>query len=130
MDTIRINTDENSNSVIEARRRANAKAGEQLTEPVVIAWKDDTSGKSAPEIPGGSAVRWQDYGLSNEGRLTVTVDGTFHFIFAESADFESPDLNVATLTESDGTHILCSKGACTEEERRRLGYFAGGGTGG
>ena len=114
----------------QARRRAAGKAGETLRQPVVIAWKDENSGVSAPEIPGASNERWRDYASSNGGRLAVKVGDTFQFVFSEAADFEEPDLNVGTLTEEDGTSILCTKGACTEEERQKLGYFAGGGIGG
>ncbi len=114
----------------EARRLAVQKAGEVLTEPVIIAWKDDTNRRFGPEIPGGSETRWHDYGENFGGSLEMNVGDTFHFIFTESSEFETPDLNLTSISESDGTTILCLNEACTEEDRKHMGHFAGGGIGG
>jgi len=113
----------------QARQRAVAKANETLTKPVIVAWKDDTSGQFAPEIPGGTSDRWHDYGENNDGKLELQVGDAFHFIFTEAADFDEPDMNLATL-EDNGTQFLCLNGACTEADQQRLGYFPGGGLGG
>lgn len=113
----------------QARQQAVAKASETLTEPVIVAWKDDTTGRSAPEIPGGSADRWHDYGESNDGTLELKVGEDFHFIFTESSAFEEPGLNLTSL-EDNGTNFLCLNGACTEADHERQGYFPGGGLGG
>lgn len=43
---------------------------------------------------------------------------------------EEPDLNLTGISQDDGDSFLCLNDACTEEDRQRLGYFAGGGIGG
>lgn len=116
----------NINNFAEARSIAVSKARETIAEPVIVAWKDDNSGQFAPEIPGGSAGRWHDYGESNEGALELQVGNAYHFIFIESAGFEEPDLNLTSL-EDNGTQFLCLNGACTEADKMKRGYFAGGG---
>ncbi len=113
----------------QARRAAVGKAGEMLTRPVIVAWKDDTNGKSAPAIPGGKGDRWHDYGESNEGVLELEVGDAYHFIFTDADGFEEPDINLATL-DDNGTTFMCLSDACTEEDRQKLGYFPGGGIGG
>lgn len=113
-----------------ARRQAVGKAGEMLSDPVIIAWKDDKSDRFAPAIPGGKGDRWHDYGESNGGKLELNVGDEFHFIFSESSDFEEPDINLSSISEKDGTTILCVNNACTDEDLRQLGHFAGGGIGG
>jgi hypothetical protein len=113
----------------QARRAAVDKAGEKLAQPVIVAWKDDTSGRIAPDIPGARGDRWHDYGESNEGMLELDVGDAYHFIFTEAEGFEEPDLNLATL-EDHGTRFLCLNDACTEEDKQKLGYFPGGGIGG
>jgi hypothetical protein len=130
METINITPDKSRVDFHQARISAVGKAGETLKQPVIIAWKDDDKGQLAPEIPGGATDRWQDYGENFGGKLEINVGEHFHFIFTEATDFDEPDINVATLTEQDGTSILCSKDACTEQEKQKLGYFAGGGIGG
>ena len=113
----------------QARRAAVDKAGESLSRPVIVAWKDDRSGKAAPEIPGARGDRWHDYGESNEGMLELDVDDAYHFIFTEAEGFEEPDINLTTL-DDHGTKFLCLNDACTEEDKQKLGYFPGGGLGG
>ena len=130
MEIMNIKTDNSNIDFNQARHAAVGKAGEQLRQPVIIAWKDDGKGQLAPEIPGAAEDRWQDYGKNFGGKLEVNVGDDYHFIFSEAADFDEPDINVATLVEKDGTSILCTKDACTEQEKQKLGYFAGGGTGG
>jgi hypothetical protein len=117
------------NSFQQARAAAVGKAREMFAKPVIVAWKDDNSGKFAPEIPGGKGDRWHDYGEHNDGKLELQVGDKFHFIFTDASDFDEPDLNVATL-EHNGEEILCLNGACTEDDRKHQGYFAGGGVGG
>lgn len=121
--------DNNVNDFVQARRTAVGKAGEMLARPVIVAWKDDRSGKSAPEIPGGKAGRWHDYGESNDGVLELEVANDYHFIFTEAEGFDEPDMNLATL-DDNGTRFMCLNNACTEEDKEKLGYFPGGGLGG
>lgn len=130
METINISAKNAASDFSEARRLAVSKAGEILSDPVIIAWKDDKAHRFAPEIPGGKDDRWHDYGESNGGRLELSVGDEFHFIFTEAKDFDAPDLNLTSIDEEDGTTILCLNDACTEEDRRKMGYFAGGGIGG
>jgi hypothetical protein len=130
MESINVTTDKPSIEFSEARLAAVGKAGESLSEPVIIAWKDDNSGRFAPEIPGAASDRWHDYGVSNGGKLELTVGDAFHFIFSEAADFDEPDLNLSSINERDGRTVLCVNEACTEEDRKRMGHFPGGGIGG
>lgn len=128
MQTITL-ADQKVNDFTQARRAAVAKAGEVLARPVIVAWKDDTSGMSAPGIPGGKAGRWHDYGESNAGALELQVAKDYHFIFTDAEGFDEPDMNLATL-EDNGTKFLCLNDACTDEDKETQGYFAGGGLGG
>lgn len=129
MQTITVPSQQTVTDFSQARQLAVGKAKEILAKPVIVAWKDDRNGKFAPEIPGGRGDRWHDYGESNDGKLELQVGDAFHFIFTEAAGFDKPDTNLATL-EDNGTSFLCLNGACTEEDRQRLGYFPGGGLGG
>ena len=117
--------DTNVKDFAQARRAAVDKAGEVLSRPVIVAWKDDNSGKSAPEIPGGKGDRWHDYGESNEGVLELQVGNTYHFIFMEAEGFVEPDINLASL-EDHGVKFLCLNDACTKEDLDKLGYLGGG----
>ncbi len=110
----------------QARRVAVAKAGARLARPVIVAWKDDTSCKSAPEIPGAKEDRWHTCGERNDGVLELEVGDAYHFIFTDADGFVEPDLNLATL-EDKGTRFLCLNDACTEEDKQKRGYFPGGG---
>lgn len=116
------------NNFVQARRAAVDKAGEMLDQPVIVAWKDDTSGKFAPDIPGGKGDRWHDYGEANEGEIELDVAGAYHFIFTDAEGFEQPD-SIATL-DHEGKQFMCLNDACTEEDKQKLGYFSGGGHGG
>lgn len=109
----------------QARRAAVGKAGETLQRPVIVAWKDDTNGHFAPEIPGGKGDRWHDYGESNEGVLELQVGNAYHFIFMDAEGFVEPDINLASL-EDHGAKFLCLNDACTKEDLEKLGYLGGG----
>lgn len=109
----------------QARRAAVDKAGEVLARPAIVAWKDDRSGKMAPEIPGGKGDRWHDYGEHNEGVLELQVGNAYHFIFMDADGFVEPDINLASL-EDHGAKFLCLNDACTKEDLEKLGYLGGG----
>ena len=130
METITLPVENASTDFREARRLAVGKAGEILSKPVIVAWKDDKTSRFGPEVPGGTGDRWHDYGESFSGKLELTVGDDFHFIFTEAVDFEEPDLNLSSISEKDGTTILCVNNACTEEDLRQMGHFPGGGVGG
>jgi hypothetical protein len=130
MKDIKIASESTSTDFYGARRQAVSKAGEILSKPVIIAWKDDKSGRFGPDIPGGVGNRWHDYGENYGGKLELEVGDDFHFIFSEASDFEEPDLNLTSIQEHDGTSILCVNNACTDEDLRKMGHFAGGGVGG
>lgn len=121
--------DNHVNNFVQARSAAVDKASELLIRPVIVAWKDDKNGKSAPEIPGGIGDRWHVYGENYEGVLELEVDQSYHFIFTEADGFDEPDLNLSTL-EDNGLKFMCLNNACTDEDKERMGYFAGGGLGG
>lgn len=130
MQTINLSMQDIKADFNEARRMAVQKAGEVLTEPVIVTWKDEDTHRFSPEIPGGAENRWHDYGENYSGKLEMNVGDRFHFIFAEAKDFEQPDLNLTSISEKDGTTILCVNEACTVEDLEHLGHFAGGGIGG
>lgn len=130
MKTVNLTVKDASMDFSKARHQAVIKADEMLSDPVIVAWKDDRSKRFAPEIPGGKEDRWHDYGENFGGKLEMNVGDKFHFIFTEAADFDQPDLNLTSIDEEDGTKILCVNNACTEEDRQRMGHFSGGGIGG
>lgn len=130
MESINIAAENPSPDFTTARHQAVKKAAETLTEPVIVAWKDDKAQRAAPVIPGGAEDRWHDYGESNAGKLELTIGDDFHFIFTEAAEFDEPDLNLSSIEETDGMTILCVNNACSEEDLQRMGHFPGGGVGG
>ncbi|MFP5417744.1 MAG: AF1514 family protein [Gammaproteobacteria bacterium] len=121
--------DQNVRSFFQARSAAVDKAGELLSRPVIVAWKDDREGRYAPDIPGAMGDRWHVYGEHNDGVLELEVANDYHFIFTDAEGFEEPDLNLTTL-EDNGMRFMCLNDACTDEDREKMGYFAGGGVGG
>lgn len=130
MKTVQIAMQSNTSEFKDARRLAIQKASETLRNPVVIAWKDYRTHLFGPDIPGGTEERWHDYGENFGGKLEMNVGDRFHFIFTEASEFESPDLNLTSISEKDGVTILCLNEACTEKDREQMGHFAGGGIGG
>lgn len=126
METITLPVENPSTDFREARRLAAGKAGEILSKPVIVAWKNDRTRRFGPEIPGATDDRWYDYGESFSGKVELTVGDEFHFIFTEAADFKEPDLNLSSISGKDGTTILCVNNACTEEDLRKMGHFPGG----
>lgn len=130
MKTIQVSMDNAEAEFSEARRRAVSRAEEILSDPVIIAWKDENAGHSGPLIPGAAPDRWHDYGENNGGKLELEVGGNFRFIFGEAVDFFETDLNISSVEYDDGSRFLCLDGVCTEEDRQHRGYFSGGGVGG
>jgi len=88
METISIYTDKLLIDFTKARQRALLKAEELLCDPVIIAWKDDKTGRFGPNIPGKNADRWHDFGVQKGGKLELNVGEEFHFIISEAADYE------------------------------------------
>lgn len=126
-------TASNVRSIEAARNKAVAKARETLDEPVVLSWRDDSTHRIAPEIPGAvTANRWQDYGEANGGRLRIDVGKQYHFILGEAKDYLEPHSLFTNITDDDGNTYLCITGACTEDDRRRIteGFGSFGGKGG
>lgn len=99
MESINVAVENPSIEFNEVRCMAAGNATESFSDPVIIAWKDDNTGGFGPEIPGGSSDRWHDYGVSNDGKLEVTVGDALHFIFSEATDFDEPDLNLSSTPE-------------------------------
>jgi hypothetical protein len=116
--------DTNVSDFSQARRAAVHKAGDVLSRPVIVAWKDDNSGQSAPEIPGGKGDRWHDYGESNEGVLELQVGNAYHFIFMEAEGFVEPDINLASRRPR--TKFLCLNDACTKDLKIGTLWWFGG----
>jgi hypothetical protein len=78
-------------------------------EPTVVAWHDGPRKLMSPEIAGADITnRWRDYGESHGGNLTVSVNGDYDFIFADTNGFDqaepSPYLSV---TDEAGHEFLC-----------------------
>lgn len=130
MDSIQLSVESSSTDFSQARRQAVGKAAEILSDPVIIAWKDNKLHRFGPQLPGASKDRWHDYGESNGGTLELSVGDNFHFIFTEASGFDAPNLNISNIPEDDGTTILYLNAACTDDDRRQMGYFPGGGLGG
>lgn len=129
MQIISINTKKSSNDFVEAREHAVAKAEQSMKEPVIVAWKDDKTGRFAPDIPGGKSDGWHAYGENYGGELELDVDSDYHFIFANAADFDKPDINMTSIPRKEGGYLLCLNDACTEEDRRQFGAPYGTGLG-
>jgi hypothetical protein len=120
MDTISIPAKEPSINFLAAREQAVDKAEEVFPEPVIVAWKDDRTGRFRPEIPGGIGNRWYDYGENYGGKLELTVGNNYHFIFTDSADFNKPDVNLSSISRENGGYFLCLSEACTDEDRKQF----------
>lgn len=96
--------DSNVKDFVQACRMAVGKAGEMLDCPVIVAWKDDRNGRSAPENPGAKAGLWRDYGERNEGVLELAVANDYHFVFTEAEAFDASELNA---TRDDNATRSC-----------------------
>ena len=129
METVSISSINPSIDFVHAREKAIAEAKARITEPVIVAWKDDKRGTFAPDIPGGKDERWHDYGENFGGQLELTVGNSYHFIFTDSSAFEKPDINLKSLSTEDGAYFLCLDDACTDEDRKQFGAPYGGGLG-
>ncbi len=125
MKNLDLSLEASSDNFFNALRAAADRARERFSEPVIIAWKDDQTGLFGPEVPAAGDDRWHAYGENNNGLLQVNVDGKYHFIFTESEEFAQSDNHVETLAEDGDSGILCLRDACTEEDKRKLGSFAG-----
>jgi hypothetical protein len=121
MYTISIPAKEPSINFLAAREQAVDKAEEVLSEPVIVAWKDDKTGRFGPEIPGGVGNRWHNYGENYGGKLELTVGNNYHFIFTDSAQLDKPDINLYSISKEKGGYFLCLNEACTDEDRKQFG---------
>ena len=86
-ETIRVRLHETAIGFDAARRKADEKAGEQLKEPLLVAWYDGGKGIGHPDVhectdkPG-----WMTYAESRGGSITVDVnDGRYILIYAEGS---------------------------------------------
>ena len=129
MDTVSISSDNPSIDFVHAREKAVAEAKERITQPVMVAWKDDKRGTFAPEIPAGKDERWHDYGEIFSGQLELAVGDHYHFIFTDSSAFEKPDINLKSISTGDGAYFLCLDDACTDEDHKQFGAPDGSGLG-
>lgn len=121
-------------SSIEAARDAAVRCSrEALQEPIVLSWRDDRRKLIAPEIPGAvTEARWEEYGESHGGRLRIDIGDSYHFVLGEASEFFEPHSLLTNITDEQGDTYLCVTGACTEQDRRRIGEGFGsyGGKGG
>jgi len=110
-----------------ARELAVSKAEERIPDPVIVAWKDDRTGKSGPDIPGAIGSQWHDYGENFGGQLECDISNKYHFIFVDGSNFDRPDINLQSIPKKDGGYFLCINEACTEEDRKQFCAPYGGG---
>jgi hypothetical protein len=127
METVSISSVNPSIGFVHTREKAVTVAKERITEPVIVAWKDDSRGTFAPEIPGRKAERWHDYGENPGGQLELIVGNNYHLIFTDSSAFEKPDINLKCISTEDGAYFLRLDDACTDEDRKQFGAPYGGG---
>jgi hypothetical protein len=127
MKTVSISSIDQTIDFASALDTAVVAARTHVAEPVIVAWKDDSAGQSAPEISGGKGERWQDHGESSGGALELTVSSDYHFIFTDASAFDKPDINLTSLTGRYGGYVLCINEACTGEDRSEFDARYGGG---
>jgi len=89
MDTCIVSPRRSPIDFISARKLAISEAGERIPDPVIIAWKDDHTGRFGPDIPGAKGYRWHDYGENFGGQLECDVSNKYHFIFVDGSQFEN-----------------------------------------
>lgn len=78
-------------------------------EPTVVAWHDAVEHRMSPVIEGADiAQRWHDYGESHGGDFSVSVNGDYDFIFADSANFDKLEEGpYIALHDGAGHEYLC-----------------------
>lgn len=98
---------------------ANSVANTMNDEPIMVAWHDKTSSRMSPVIEGGDInSRWHDYGASHGGKLEISVNGDFDFIFADSSGFESLGRTpLVNLHDSAGNEYLCQIDALRDPKK-------------
>lgn len=84
-----------------------------ITAPFVVAWQDKKTSLKSPVLEGCAIeTSWHDYGMSHGGKLEVSVNDEYDFIFADSSAFEpygpSPYIN---LHDVHGKEYLCQTNA-------------------
>lgn len=91
---------------------ARSVAGLLDQEPTVVAWHDGVRNKMSPVIEGADTQnRWNDYGVSHGGNLSVSVNGDYDFIFADSEAFEELGSSpYVSLQDTEGNQFLCRIG--------------------
>jgi len=129
MDTLVVSPRPTPKDFKSARELAVSKAEERLPEPVIVAWKDDRTGKFAPEIPGAKGFRWHDYGRNFGGQLECDISNHYHFIFVDGSEYDKPDINLHSIPKKEGGYFLCINEACTDDDRKQFGAPYGGGLG-
>lgn len=96
----------------QANSIANSIAALFDRQPTVVAWHDKPKARISPVIEGADVnTRWHDYGESHGGDISISVNGDYDFIFADSDSFEelgpSPYISVQ---DSQGNQYLCRMG--------------------
>lgn len=88
-------------------------------EPIMVAWHDKTSSRMSPVIEGGDInTRWHDYGASHGGKLEISVNGDFDFIFADASGFEGlGSTPLVSLHDSLGNEYLCQISALRDPKK-------------
>lgn len=88
---------------------ARSVAGMLEHEPTVVAWHDGIEHRMSPVIEGADvAQRWHDYGETHGGDFSVSVNGDYDFVFADSSNFEKLEEGpYISLRDDAGHEYLC-----------------------
>lgn len=81
-------------------------------DPTVVAWHDGINNRMSPVIEGANVLsRWNDYGASHGGNLSVTINRDFDFIFADSEEYQELGSSpYVSLQDAEGNQFLCRIG--------------------
>ena len=77
-------------------------------EPAMVAWNDAIRHQMSPVIEGATRNRWRDYGEAYGGKLNVSVNDDFDFIFADSSEYEGLEHSpYVAVRDKMGHEYLC-----------------------
>ncbi len=90
-------------------------------KPTVIAWHDVVQQQMSPTIEGADQERWRAYGASHGGDLSVSVNGDYDFIFADSGRFRELGRSpYVAVHDHAGRQYLCPAGALRDPQNPEL----------
>lgn len=111
MKNIKINKTDRTINFLSARAIAMELVNESniFLEPVLIAWNNRCEIKTSPTFEGDNEnALWREYGSTHGGKLSVSINGDYDFIFAESSEFESISADqYRNLQDKHGKRYVC-----------------------